>query len=87
MRKGNLVLISFLYNKKQRHFKLKGFQKTYQRHLAMIIGEDGENFIIKDSRDNVLGEYVFKVNKEKIVFLSSEIDIFKKSMLLGENKW
>lgn len=29
IRKGNLVLISFLYNKKQRYFKLNGFQKTY----------------------------------------------------------
>lgn len=86
LRNGNIVLISFLYNKKQRHFKLKGFQKTYQRHLAMIIGEDGDDFIIKDSRDNIEGEYIFKVNKEKLVFLSGEIDIFKKSILLGENK-
>lgn len=84
IRKGNLVLISFLYNKKQRYFKLNGFQKTYQRHLTMIIGEEGEDFIIKDSRYNISGDYVFKVNKERLIFLSSEIDIFKKSMLLGE---
>lgn len=79
--KGDVPMISFLYSREQRYNMINGYHHVYARHLAMIESYDNEHFIIRDTRDNMNGEYTFKINKDKLIFLSRELTIFYLSKL------
>jgi hypothetical protein len=79
--KGDIPLISFLYSREQRHQMINGFAHVYARHLAMIEGYDDEHFIIRDSRENKAGDFFFRINKDKLIFLSDGLDVFYLSKL------
>ena len=78
---GDVPLISFLYSREQRYQMINGFAHVYARHLAMIERYDEEHFIIRDSRGNKEGDFFFKINKDKLIFLCDNLDIFYLSKL------
>ena len=53
----------------------------HQRHLAMIESYDDEYFYVRDSRDNINGDYYFRVKKDKLMFLTGNVERFFLSKL------